>query len=87
MLAVIAGVAEVTRRTLTSQPAAGPSALTASRISPLLGALHFATAAVALFVPLAAGLYLAVTVTWTLAQRLILRRRYPLDPGSAPPRG
>jgi YidC/Oxa1 family membrane protein insertase len=40
--------------------------------------LQFATAVVALFVPLAAGLYLFVTVTWTLAQRLVLRRRFPL---------
>jgi len=29
-------------------------------------------------VPLAAGLYLTVTVAWTLVQRMILRRRYPL---------
>jgi len=32
--------------------------------------------------PLAAALYLAVTVTWTLVQRMLLRRRYPL-PGPA----
>ncbi len=43
----------------------------------LLGVLQFATALVALFVPLAAGLYLLTTVAWTLVQRLILRRRYP----------
>jgi YidC/Oxa1 family membrane protein insertase len=36
------------------------------------------TAVVACFVPLAAGLYLLVTVWWTFAQRLLLRRRYPL---------
>lgn len=43
----------------------------------LLGMLQFATAAVAVFVPLAAGVYLLVTVAWTLGQRLILRRIYP----------
>ncbi len=36
----------------------------------LLGLLQFATAVVAIFVPLAAGLYLLVTVSWTLVQRL-----------------
>jgi YidC/Oxa1 family membrane protein insertase len=45
----------------------------------LLGTLQFATAVVAMFVPLAAGIYLLVTVTWTLCQRLVLRRRYPID--------
>jgi len=29
-------------------------------------------------VPLAAALYLTVTVVWTLVQRMLLRRRYPL---------
>ena len=36
------------------------------------------TAVFAAFVPLAAALYLTVTVVWTLVQRVILRRRYPL---------
>jgi YidC/Oxa1 family membrane protein insertase len=31
-------------------------------------------------VPLAAGLYLFVTVAWTLGQRMLLRRAYPLPP-------
>jgi hypothetical protein len=35
--------------------------------------LQFATAVVAAFVPLAAGIYLLVTVAWTLGQRLLLR--------------
>ena len=29
-------------------------------------------------VPLAAAIYLVVTVSWTLGQRLVLRRIYPL---------
>ena len=32
-------------------------------------------------VPLAAALYLVVTVTWTLVQRIVLRRRFPLHGG------
>ncbi|MDT0179536.1 hypothetical protein Q9S36_04840 [Microbacterium sp. ARD31] len=42
----------------------------------VLGALQFATAVVAVFVPLAAGVYLLTTVTWTLGQRVVLRRVY-----------
>jgi len=33
-----------------------------------------------MFVPLAAGLYLLVTVIWTFVQRLVLRRTYPSPP-------
>jgi len=58
-------------------PLAGPG------VQRALGALHLATAVVACVVPLAAGLYLLVTVWWTYAQRLALRRRYPL-PDRAP---
>ena len=39
--------------------------------------LGFTTAVFAPFVPLAAALYLATTVAWTLVQRVVLRRRYP----------
>lgn len=52
--------------------------LAAPGMQQLLGALQFMTAVIACFVPLAAGLYLLVTVWWTYAQRLVLRRRYPL---------
>jgi YidC/Oxa1 family membrane protein insertase len=44
----------------------------------MMSALHYLTAMFAIFVPLAASLYLTVTVAWTLGQRVILRRRYPL---------
>jgi YidC/Oxa1 family membrane protein insertase len=46
----------------------------------VMGLLQFVTAAIAAFVPLAAALYLLVTVTWTLGQRFVLRRVYPLPP-------
>jgi YidC/Oxa1 family membrane protein insertase len=42
------------------------------------GVLQYGTAVFAVFVPLAATLYLATTVAWTLVQRLVLRRAYPL---------
>jgi len=74
LVAVIAGVAELTRRLL--RPATDPSA--PLWMKNTVGVLQFTTAAVALFVPLAAALYLTVTTVWTLAQRLTLRRRYPL---------
>ncbi len=74
LVVVIAGVAELTRRLL--RPAPDPSA--PAWTTGMLGVLQFTTAVVALFVPLAAGLYLTVTTAWTLGQRLLLRRRYPL---------
>jgi len=78
LVLVIAMVGELTRRLLRVPP---PHASDGLRVPPvpagLLGVLQFATAAVAIFVPLAAGLYLLVTVSWTLIQRLILRRAYP----------
>lgn len=77
VVAVIVAVAELTRRAfrMPVDPGAGPLAGTAARAA---GALQFTTAVFALFVPLAAALYLATTVTWTLVQRVILRRRHPL---------
>jgi len=79
LIAAIAAVAEITRRVLRPQPATEPSAVGSAGALRLVGLLQFATAGVAVFVPLAAGLYLLVTVAWTLVQRLILRRIYPLD--------
>ncbi|MCJ1707930.1 membrane protein insertase YidC [Microbacterium sp. VKM Ac-2923] len=74
LVAVIAFAAEMTRRVL--RPPVDPAAPTWT--AGLVGVLQFTTAAVAAFVPVAAGLYLAVTTVWTVAQRRLLRRRYPL---------
>lgn len=74
LVAVINAAAELTRRLL--RPAVDPAA--PAWTTPLFGALQFTTAVVALFVPLAAALYLTVTTVWTLVQRVVLRRRYPL---------
>lgn len=74
-------------RPARSAAASGPSARTSSSataapalpdLSKAMLPLHFMTAVIAVFVPLAAGLYLLTTVAWTLVQRLVLRRRYPI---------
>ncbi len=75
VVAVIAGAGELTRRFL--RPAQDPAA--PAWTGWIVTALPFTTAVVALFVPLAAGLYLAVTTVWTFGQRLILRRFYPIE--------
>lgn len=78
----IALIGEVTRRVFRL-PVASPedvaqaSPLAAPVAQRLLGVLQFVTAVIAVFVPLAAALYLLVTVAWTLAQRALLRRAFP----------
>lgn len=80
LLAVIVAVAEATRRLFRPREAeADASAPPVAAMNRLAGILPFTTAVIAVFVPLAAGIYLATTVTWTLVQRLLLRRRYPLE--------
>lgn len=77
VLVLILVVAEITRRVFRPQvPAEGP--LASPGMLGMMNALHYLTAVFAVFVPLAAALYLVVTVTWTLVQRALLRRRYPL---------
>ncbi len=82
LLAVIVAVAEITRRVLRPPAIPGPDAspLAGSAAMRLAGVLQFTTAVFAMFVPLAAALYLATTVAWTLVQRVLLRRRFPLAP-------
>lgn len=77
VLAVIVVVADITRRVFRPQvPTEGP--LASPAMLGMMNAMHYLTALFAVFVPLAAALYLVVTVTWTLAQRWLLRRRYRL---------
>lgn len=82
LVLLIAAVAEVTRRVfrpVAPAGAAGPAGAPAMpNLVRALGFLQYVTAVIALFVPLAAGVYLATTVIWTLGQRMLLRRRYPL---------
>lgn len=78
LVLAIAIVGELTRRLFRILPPGQPGDPATPRVpAGLLGLLQFATAVVALFVPLAAGLYLLVTVAWTLGQRLVLRRLLP----------
>ena len=82
----IALFGELTRRAFRPQPAAGAASdpatgpvavLGSAGMLRTIGLLQFLTAVIAVFVPLAAALYLLVTVAWTLGQRLVLRRAYP----------
>jgi len=82
VILLIMAVAEITRRVLRPLPAGSPSTPGGEGMVRLAGVLQFGTAVAAVFVPLAAGLYLLVTVAWTLAQRLILRRRFPAEPST-----
>jgi YidC/Oxa1 family membrane protein insertase len=82
VLVVIVVVAEITRRAFRPPVDDAPDAspLAGAGMARVAGILQFTTAAFAMFVPLAAALYLATTVAWTLAQRVVLRRIYPLTP-------
>ena len=82
VLAVIVIVAEITRRAFRPPVDDAPDAspLAGAGMARVAGLLQFTTAVFAMFVPLAAALYLATTVAWTLAQRVVLRRIYPLAP-------
>lgn len=84
LILVMLGVAEVTRRVFRPAPV-DDSPLSSPGMLRMMSALHYLTAVFAVFVPLAASLYLTVTVTWTLVQRMLLRGRYPL-PVTAPAR-
>jgi len=56
-----------------------PGAVAQARvISALTRIVPFTTVIIAMFVPLAAGLYLLTTTWWTLAERVMLRRRVEL---------
>ena len=68
LLAVIAAAAFFSRRAMLRTTPEAPGLA-------LLSWLPFATVVVAAFVPLAAGLYLAVTTSWTVVERAVLRRR------------
>lgn len=95
---VIAVTAQLSRRILAEPlpgtpggPPAAPAAPGAPDLTGVmrtLSFLPFMTAIVALFVPLAATLYLVVTTVWTFSERWILRRLLPPEdaarPGTAP---
>lgn len=82
VILLIVAVAEITRRLLRPDPTASAVAPGGERTVLWVGVLQFGTAVAAVFVPLAAGLYLLVTVAWTLAQRLILQRKFSTEPST-----
>ena len=60
--------------------AGGLAAPPGRAFAPLTRVMPYITAVVAAFVPLAAGLYLLTTTTWTLAERSVLRRAITHQP-------
>lgn len=88
LIAVMIAVAEISRRVFRPVAVDGDSPLSSPTMQRIAGALHYLTAVFAAFVPLAAAVYLTVTVVWTLVQRVLLRRRYPLpEPSLSPAAG
>jgi YidC/Oxa1 family membrane protein insertase len=74
LLAVVAGLAVRSARRGSMAAETGPGGRAvgvASRVMP------FASVVMAAVLPLAAGLYLLTTAAWTLAERAVLRRRFP----------
>ncbi|MBV2365149.1 YidC/Oxa1 family membrane protein insertase [Streptomonospora nanhaiensis] len=79
LLAVLAATAWASRRFLTLPAMAraaedGDPDAPATRVMAAMSYLSYTTVVFAAFVPLAAGLYLAATTAWTVAERLVLRR-------------
>jgi YidC/Oxa1 family membrane protein insertase len=68
-------------------PAAGtgqqPTAQPSGAVTVLTRLAPFFTVVMAAYVPLAAGLYLATTTAWTLAERTVLRRRIHRPPAGS----
>ncbi|GAA1870582.1 YidC/Oxa1 family membrane protein insertase [Brevibacterium marinum] len=89
IVAVIAVVAAISRHLLTpdmpqtptvqSSSADRPAVPDLSGLTRVLSFMPFMTAVIALFVPLAATLYLMTTTAWTLGERLVLNRILKVD--------
>jgi YidC/Oxa1 family membrane protein insertase len=84
LFVLLAGIgwvsARMARRASDLATATGPAAATGTATAGgaqavLVRALPFATVAIAAIVPLAAGLYLATSAAWTLAERAALAER------------
>jgi len=73
---VLAGVGWLTARINRGLAAPGAGSASASGQAPAILAriAPYLTVAIAAFLPLASGLYLATTTTWTLGERAMLRR-------------
>jgi YidC/Oxa1 family membrane protein insertase len=89
LFVLLAGIgwlsARMARRTAVTAAMTGPAAMTSTAAASgtpavLVRLLPFATVAIAAFVPLAAGLYLATSTAWTLAERAVFGRLPALRP-------
>jgi YidC/Oxa1 family membrane protein insertase len=87
LFAVLALVAVLSVRAARSAapPVTGDTASSARAMTALSRLLPYTTLVIAAFVPLAAGLYLLTTTTWTVAERTLLRRRVALPATGAEP--
>jgi len=81
LFVLLAGIGWLSARMARRASATAATATAATGTAPASGAqatvvrlLPFATVAIAAFVPLAAGLYLATSTAWTLAERAVLSR-------------
>lgn len=77
-LLALVGWASVRLARRMTPAAAGPAAAagaSARTVAALTKVLPYFTAVIALFIPLAAGIYLLTTSAWTVAERAALRRR------------
>ncbi len=87
LFALLAVVAVLTARTARQAAAAGGAAQAGGALGALGRLLPYSTLVIAAVVPLAAGIYLLTTTTWTMAERAVLRRRVlpqrGPDPGPA----
>jgi YidC/Oxa1 family membrane protein insertase len=72
LLAVVAGLAA---RSARQSAMPGRSGQPGGALGALGAVLPYATLVIAALVPLAAGIYLLTTTTWTVAERAVLRRR------------
>jgi YidC/Oxa1 family membrane protein insertase len=84
LFVLLAGIGWLSARMARRASAAtGPRGAGASGAPAALARmLPFATVAIAAFVPLAAGLYLATSTAWTLAERAVLGRSAAPRPGT-----
>ena len=82
LLIVIAGVAWLSRRAAVRNAPVSPDSVPPAmqNLTGILSWMPFLTVIFAGVVPLAATLYLAVTTTWTLVERAVLRRRFAAEP-------
>jgi YidC/Oxa1 family membrane protein insertase len=95
LLAVVAGLAARSARQSAMPGRPGqPAGQQGGALGALGAVLPYATLVIAALVPLAAGIYLLTTTTWTVAERAVLRRRIlpsgqpesgPGQPGPAKP--